>query len=285
MHHFDGFISYRRESGFFVAQTVKKLLEEKDIICHLDLEQDQVGEFDLRLLDAINNSSCLLLILTEGALDRCINEGDWVRREVMEALEKHIPIIPIEDRHFLWPVHLDDQFPKEFDRLKKMQRVPMVMEYLTAVIDKLAAYMEPCIQRKIHKSSTVNEPPRATADFFLRGMNEPNLQGVDMAFHAGVEWRRVSEKVELLNQLIERNIPVRILVNSADSVEDVCSHMAQKGKEYVGFEENIKGRIAPGMLADFVVLAQNPFDVDPSTIKDIPITRTVSGQAIAAAFR
>ena len=43
------------------------------------------------------------------------------------------------------------------------------------------------------------------------------------------------------------------------------------------FEENVKGQIAEGMMADFVVLGQNPFEVDESTIKDIPVCRTYLG--------
>lgn len=43
------------------------------------------------------------------------------------------------------------------------------------------------------------------------------------------------------------------------------------------FEEAIKGRIAAGMLADFVVLDQDPFAVDPSTIQDIAIHATYLG--------
>ena len=43
------------------------------------------------------------------------------------------------------------------------------------------------------------------------------------------------------------------------------------------FEERSKGQIQPGMLADFVVLDQNPFDTAPDQIKDIPITATYLG--------
>ena len=43
------------------------------------------------------------------------------------------------------------------------------------------------------------------------------------------------------------------------------------------FEENVKGQIAEGMMADFVVLGQNPFEVDESKIKDIPVCRTYLG--------
>jgi predicted amidohydrolase YtcJ len=46
---------------------------------------------------------------------------------------------------------------------------------------------------------------------------------------------------------------------------------------YNSHEEAVKGSIAPGKLADFVVLAEDPFTIDPSKIKDIAIVRTVVG--------
>jgi predicted amidohydrolase YtcJ len=42
-------------------------------------------------------------------------------------------------------------------------------------------------------------------------------------------------------------------------------------------EEGLKGSIAPGKLADFVVLADDPHTIDPEKIKDIQIVRTVVG--------
>ena len=46
---------------------------------------------------------------------------------------------------------------------------------------------------------------------------------------------------------------------------------------YASFEEHIKGRIEPGMLADFIILGDDPFAVDPSKIKDIPVVATWLG--------
>jgi predicted amidohydrolase YtcJ len=43
------------------------------------------------------------------------------------------------------------------------------------------------------------------------------------------------------------------------------------------YEESVKGSITPGKLADFVILARDPHEVDPSRIKDIAIARTVTG--------
>jgi predicted amidohydrolase YtcJ len=46
---------------------------------------------------------------------------------------------------------------------------------------------------------------------------------------------------------------------------------------YASFEENEKGSITPGKLADFVVLAEDPHDVEPDLIKTIRVVRTVVG--------
>lgn len=46
---------------------------------------------------------------------------------------------------------------------------------------------------------------------------------------------------------------------------------------YASFEEQIKGSITVGKLADLVVLEDDPTAVDPHSIRDIPIERTVVG--------
>ncbi len=46
---------------------------------------------------------------------------------------------------------------------------------------------------------------------------------------------------------------------------------------YASFEENLKGSITAGKLADFVVLADDPHEVDPDQIKEIQVARTVVG--------
>jgi len=48
---------------------------------------------------------------------------------------------------------------------------------------------------------------------------------------------------------------------------------------YASHEESAKGSITAGKLADFVMLGQDPHEVDPSALKDIPVVRTVVGGA------
>lgn len=64
--------------------------------------------------------------------------------------------------------------------------------------------------------------------------------------------------------------------NQRVSIEDALKICTINGA-YASYEENIKGSITPGKLADFVILADAPQDVDPDAIKHIEIVRTVVG--------
>ncbi len=63
------------------------------------------------------------------------------------------------------------------------------------------------------------------------------------------------------------------------SVEDAI-RIYTLGSAYASFEENIKGSIEVRKLADFVVLSDDPTKVDPDTIKDIKVEKTVVGGEI-----
>ena len=46
---------------------------------------------------------------------------------------------------------------------------------------------------------------------------------------------------------------------------------------YASFEENTKGSLTPGKLADFVLLAADPNTTDPDAIKEIQVVATYLG--------
>jgi hypothetical protein len=46
---------------------------------------------------------------------------------------------------------------------------------------------------------------------------------------------------------------------------------------YASFEENLKGSIEPGKLADLVVLGRDPLREDPFSLITIPVERTMVG--------
>ena len=55
---------------------------------------------------------------------------------------------------------------------------------------------------------------------------------------------------------------------------------ATRGGAYTYFEENMKGILRAGALADFVILDRDPTAVDPMTIRDIGVLYTVKEDKI-----
>ena len=50
-----------------------------------------------------------------------------------------------------------------------------------------------------------------------------------------------------------------------------------KNAAYASFEENLKGTLAPGKLADFVILDQSLFEIPPEEIKNLKVLQTYVG--------
>ena len=66
------------------------------------------------------------------------------------------------------------------------------------------------------------------------------------------------------------------LPHEAFTVQEALDSFTKMGAT-ASFEEALKGEIKPGMLADFVVLGENPFETDSEKLKDIPILSTYLG--------
>ena len=52
---------------------------------------------------------------------------------------------------------------------------------------------------------------------------------------------------------------------------------------YAGFQEHKSGMLKKGMLADFIILDQNIFEIAPENIRDVRVLRTiVNGKQVYA---
>ena len=60
------------------------------------------------------------------------------------------------------------------------------------------------------------------------------------------------------------------LPGQAFSVKEALDSYTVRGAE-ASFEEKVKGRIAPGYLADFTVLSGNPFETAPRRLHEIRV--------------
>ena len=95
MEEYDIFISYRRVGGADFARQMQLALKNKGYSVFLDFDALKDGVFDRRIEAAIKSSKVFLFILSPHALDRCINDGDWVRLEIECALLSQCHIVPV----------------------------------------------------------------------------------------------------------------------------------------------------------------------------------------------
>ena len=115
---YEAFISYRRENGFLMAQVIHDRLEEKGLRCFLDLEELRSGQFDEKIYVAIQESHSFILILPKNALNRCVNEDDWVRKEIMAAVKYNKTIIHVMYDGFKWRKKWKVGIPEEIKNLE-----------------------------------------------------------------------------------------------------------------------------------------------------------------------
>ena len=238
---YDAFISYRRENGFLMAQIIHDKLAEKGITSFLDLEELRSGKFNEKLYEAIDNSENFILILPKGALDRCSSTEDWVRKEILEGIEKKKTIIPVLCDGFEWPRDKYGDMPEEICSLENYNAVKSTQDYLSAMIDRLISFMSGVDNKRI-LLGTMKESSEfvSTEEYFGNALkNVENIESIDMAFHGGAEWFTSIEKTDLLHDLVEAGVRIRILINLPNVSEEIAQHMRHKRKKYMSFSECI----------------------------------------------
>lgn len=99
---YDVFISYRR-SSYDTANLIATRLRSAGYSVFFDMETLRSGKFNEQLYNVIETCTDFLLVLPPEALDRCVNEDDWVRLEIQHAMKHNKNIIPIMLNGFLWP--------------------------------------------------------------------------------------------------------------------------------------------------------------------------------------
>ena len=135
---YDVFISYRREGGFEMARLVYEHLKNVGLNPFLDLAELKSGPFNVELYHSIEESENFVLILPVNSLERCKNEGDWLRFEIEYAIERKKNIIPLMLKGFEWPRDL----PESIEILPSYNGVQMSAAYFDASIDKLLSMLK-----------------------------------------------------------------------------------------------------------------------------------------------
>uniref|UniRef100_A0A8D1HGA7 TIR domain-containing protein n=1 Tax=Sus scrofa TaxID=9823 RepID=A0A8D1HGA7_PIG len=79
----DVFISYRRNSGSQLASLLKVHLQLHGFSVFIDVEKLEAGKFEDKLIQSIMSARNFVLVLSAGALDKCMQDHDckdWVHK-------------------------------------------------------------------------------------------------------------------------------------------------------------------------------------------------------------
>lgn len=131
------FISYRRDGGDAQAKLICSELTRRGYSVFFDYDSIQGGYFDSRIFSAIEGCCDFILVLPYGSLERCYNEGDWVRLEIRHALQCRKNIIPILMDGYSFPSYL----PPDIDEVRRYNGLEFSMRYFDAMMDSIVDHM------------------------------------------------------------------------------------------------------------------------------------------------
>lgn len=135
---YDIFISYRR-TAYDTASLIAEKLRHAGYKVFFDVDTLTSGKFNEQLLEVIKNCKDFIVVLPENALDRCADEDDWIRREVLCAIEHKKNIIPVMLDGFVWP----DVMPDKMEDLRNYQAITAVgHEYFDMAVQRLQGYLK-----------------------------------------------------------------------------------------------------------------------------------------------
>jgi predicted amidohydrolase YtcJ len=185
------------------------------------------------------------------------SNGDREIDMVLTAIERAQAKNPRPDaRHRIEHASVMNQ--SLLDRAKKAGVILVFHSYMWEHGDKLASYGE--------KRLAMIHPYRSAIDM-----------GIHVAGHSDSTVSAADPLLRIQDMVTRKGENgVGYGINQRVSVEEAIKVWTLDGA-YATFEENSKGSIAPGKLADFAVLRRDPRKVDPDTIKDIVVDSTYVG--------
>ena len=117
----DVFISYRREGGLDFSHLIYLELKCRGYNVFFDYNSLRSGKFDEEILNAIKTCKFVVSVVTDGCLDRCRDESDWVRKELSYAFANKKTVLAVKRINSMtsFPVDLPND-------IVQLQSVPML---------------------------------------------------------------------------------------------------------------------------------------------------------------
>lgn len=134
---YDIFISYKRKS-LATANNLYYRLTTRGYSTFFDLEEMRRDNFNVQLLNYIENAKDVFVLLEEGALDACKQgnwKDDWFCKEIAHALKTKRNIIPILIGDYKMPKQ--EFFPDELQELSLKNAPEFSFSYFEEYLNKL----------------------------------------------------------------------------------------------------------------------------------------------------
>ena len=187
--------------------------------------------------------------------------GDGILDIILNSYEKAFDENPRAD-HRSGVVHVQLTRPDQLERMARLGLHAYVqsvfLDYDTRIVHARAGEELAATSYAFHTMKTL-------------GMHVSN--GTDCPVEAPDPMRGV--QCAVTRRPIDGSLPPYNPQEAMTVEEALLSYTAEGA--YASFEEDVKGRIAPGMLADFVVLSDDPFGAEPGELAKIHAELTVLG--------
>lgn len=219
-------------------------------------------------------STCGLPVFSQETLDEMIgyaNEqgmqvavhaiGDACLDRVLSAYEKALKAHPREDhRHGI--VHCQITRP---DQLEKISQLKLHVYAQSIFLDYDIQMVEQRVGKELASTSY------SWKTLMENGVSVSNGTDCPVELPDALACMQCAVTRTTFNDHIGPYLP-----DQCFTIQEALDSYTIKSAE-ASFEEDRKGQIAPGMMADFVVLGQNPFETDPESIWKIPVLATYLG--------
>lgn len=149
------FISYRR-ADVYTALAVYQDLTSKGYDVFFDYTSISSGDFEQIILSNIRARAHFVLILTPTALDRCNEPGDWLRREIENAIDEERNIVPLFFKGFKFGTPAaTEKLTGKLANLGRYNGLNVHEDYFRAAMDRLSEqFLDVPLETVLHPVST-----------------------------------------------------------------------------------------------------------------------------------
>ncbi|MBE2193794.1 MAG: SUMF1/EgtB/PvdO family nonheme iron enzyme [Anaerolinea sp.] len=150
------FISYRRKSWDFTHRLVADLRGRISADIFVDFNSIDSSDFERSILFHLRQADCVLVLVSEHTFsERIHDEGDWMRKEIAEALRLGKPTVLLAHEGRYPPPA--DQLPPDIGAIAGRQGIEFYPRYWDAAVKELVAFIPQAIRNP--PTPVVPSPP------------------------------------------------------------------------------------------------------------------------------